>query len=150
MSTTLQRSALVFHSAEAMYNLVNDVASYPRFMAGCVGAEVLESSQQHMVARLDLRKAGVKYSFTTCNTLHPHNTIDIELENGPFRKLKGQWQFQALAENACKVSLKLEFEMQNSLVGVAASSLFASVANSMVTTFTDRADQLYGRAAYEQ
>ena len=35
--TVISRSALVMHSAQAMYDLVNDVASYPQFMDGCAG-----------------------------------------------------------------------------------------------------------------
>ena len=34
----INRSALVMFSAEQMYHLVNDVASYPQFLPGCVGS----------------------------------------------------------------------------------------------------------------
>ena len=66
---TVQRSALVMHSDQAMFDLVNDVASYPLFMEGCQNAEVFEHSDQQMVARLDLKKGGVKTSFMTRNRL---------------------------------------------------------------------------------
>ena len=71
MSIVIQRSALLFHSAERMYALVNDVAAYPEFVDNCVAAEVLESSTSHMVASLSLKKAGVSLSFTTRNKLTP-------------------------------------------------------------------------------
>ena len=41
----IQRSALVNHSAEQMFDLVNDIEAYPRFMPGCRGARVLEASE---------------------------------------------------------------------------------------------------------
>ena len=144
MLTTIQRSALVTHSAEAMYNLVNDVEQYPSYMEGCCGAEILERGDDYMVARLDLKKAGISYSFATRNTLDPYQQINLQLHSGPFRQLRGAWTFKALTDQACKVSLNLEFDADSKLVGVAASSLFASVANNLVSALTQRADSVYG------
>ena len=146
MTTTIQRSALVLHSAEQMYNLVNDVEAYPAYMADCQGAEVLERGEDYMVARLDLRKAGLSYSFTTRNTLRPFSAIDMELHSGPFRRLRGEWAFKELSPTACKVSLRLEFEVNSGLLGAAASRLFSGVANNLVAALTARAAVLYGPA----
>ena len=145
MLSTIQRSALVMHSAENMYSLVNDVSAYPTYMENCEGAEILEQGPGYMVARLDLRKGGVGYSFTTRNTLIPPEEIRLELHAGPFRHLQGQWTFKALTDQACKVSFHLEFEAASELVGVAANTLLASVANDLVTALSRRADQLFGK-----
>jgi ribosome-associated toxin RatA of RatAB toxin-antitoxin module len=145
MSTHLTRSALVLHSAQRMFDLVNDVASYPAFMADCEASEVLEQDVDFMVARLDLQKKGVRYSFTTRNQLQPPDKIQLNLHSGPFKSLTGLWSFKALTDTACKVTLDLDFEVNNHLAGVAASSLFASVANNLVSVFTERADQIYGK-----
>lgn len=145
MLTTIQRSALVLHSAEEMYNLVNDVASYPAYMDGCCGAEILERGEDFMVARLDLRKKGVSYSFTTRNSLKPCEEIAMQLHSGPFKQLRGTWLFKALSPQACKVSLNLEFEANSGLMGVAATSLFAGVANNLVAALTGRAAAVYGK-----
>ena len=67
--TQIQRSALVMHSAPRMYQLVNDVASYPEFLDGCVGTQVLEQSELQMLARMDLKKAGIQLSLLTRNRL---------------------------------------------------------------------------------
>ena len=53
--TKVHRHALVRHSAARMFGLVNDVASYPRRFAWCEAAQVLEQSDTHMLARLELR-----------------------------------------------------------------------------------------------
>lgn len=146
MLTTIQRSALVLHSAEDMYNLVNDVESYPRFMADCCGAEIIERGEGFVVARLDLRKKGVSYSFTTRNTLRPFSEIAMALHSGPFRRLSGTWVFKPLSPAACKVSLHLEFEANSGLLNAAANHLFSSVANNLVAALTGRAAALYGKA----
>jgi ribosome-associated toxin RatA of RatAB toxin-antitoxin module len=142
----VQRSALVMHSDQAMFDLVNDVASYPLFMDGCQGAEVFEQSDQLMVARLDLKKAGVKTSFMTRNSLSAPGTIEMRLEDGPFKALRGVWQFKALSAEACKVSLDLEFEFNNVAMSMAASKLFAGMANDLVDSLCRRADQVYGNS----
>ena len=140
----VQRSALVMHSAQSMYDLVNDVASYPQFMDGCQDAEILEQSESQMVARLDLKKGGVKTSFMTRNRLQAPSVIEMNLEEGPFKNLKGVWSFKPLTPEACKVSLDLEFEFNNMAVGLAASKLFSTMANQLVDSLCRRADQIYG------
>lgn len=147
MITTIERSALLFYSARQMYDLVNDIEAYPRYMEGCSGAEVLERGEDFIRARLDLRKGGVRYSFSTRNTLTPGRAIAMELDSGPFRKLDGRWRFEPLGDKACKVSLRLEFEPNNRLLGVAASGLFASVAGHLVAALSERAARIYGPAS---
>ena len=147
MVTTIQRSALVMHSAEEMFELVNDVEAYPQYMDGCQNAEVLERTGDEMLARLDLRSRGVKCTFTTRNQLIPFEEVRMQLHSGPFRKLNGLWTFKPLSESACKVSLNLDFEINNRLLNVAASSLFAKVANNLVAALTARADVVYGKAS---
>jgi ribosome-associated toxin RatA of RatAB toxin-antitoxin module len=141
---TVQRSALVMHSDQSMYDLVNDVASYPQFMEGCQAAEIFEHTDQQMVARLDLKKGGVKTSFMTRNSLQAPSVIEMNLEDGPFKSLKGVWTFKPLTPQACKVSLDLEFEFNNMAVGLAASKLFSTMANELVDSLCRRADQIYG------
>ena len=60
----VSRSALVSFSAQQMFDLVNDVASYPEFLPGCSGSKVIESSQSAMVASVDVSKAGISKTFT--------------------------------------------------------------------------------------
>ena len=145
MLTTIKRSALVMYSAQQMFHLVNDVASYPQYVDNCVGAEVLEQSDCSMVARLDLKKGLISHSFTTSNTLYEPERIVMSLEQGAFKRLSGAWAFMALTESACKVMLDLEFEFNSLSVGVASSSLFTSVANNLVDALAQRAQEVYGR-----
>lgn len=140
----VQRSALVMHSDQSMFDLVNDVENYPLFMDGCQAAEVFEHTELQMVARLDLKKGGVKTSFMTRNILQSPSMIEMNLEDGPFKSLKGIWRFKPLTPEACKVSLDLEFEFNNMAVGLAASKLFSTMANDLVDSLCRRADQIYG------
>lgn len=142
--TIIQRSALVPYSADAMYQLVNAIEAYPQFMDGCAGAEILTQDDTQMVARLDLAKAGMRYSFVTRNQLSPPDRIQLTLVEGPFDKFAGEWTFQALQPHASKVSLHLEFEMSSRLLGLAARKIFDGIANQMVDALVRRARTVYG------
>lgn len=141
--TQVDRSALVLHTAEQMFDLVNDVASYPQFLPWCTGATVHESDETVMQASLNVAKAGLKYSFTTRNQLQRPGEIKMALVEGPFSKLAGVWTFTPLSEEACKVSLSLEFDFSGKLTSMAMSKVFNQMAATMVDAFVSRADQVY-------
>lgn len=137
----IQRSALVEHAAAKMFALVNDIAAYPKRFDWCDGAEVLEADETRVVARLDLGLGGIRTWFTTENALTPPHHIDMTLRDGPFRRLAGRWQFHALDESACKVSLTLDFEPSNRLLGPAFVLGFQALADRMVDDFVRVADR---------
>jgi len=137
----IQRSALVEHAAAKMFALVNDIAAYPKRFDWCDGAEVLEADETRVVARLDLGLGGIRTWFTTENALAPPHHIDMTLRDGPFRRLAGRWQFHALDESACKVSLTLDFEPSNRLLGPAFVLGFQALADRMVDDFVRVADR---------
>jgi len=137
----IERSALVEHPAERVFDLVNDVAAYPRRFVWCAGAEVLESSAERMLARLDLGIGAVHTWFTTENRLQRPFKIEMQLHDGPFRHLLGIWRFQPLAETACKVSLTLDFEPGNRLLAPVLGLGLRKLADQMVDDFVRMADQ---------
>ena len=138
---SIHRHALVRHSAVRMYGLVNDVASYPRRFSWCEDSSVIELSEAHMLARLDLRVAGLGISFTTRNTLRAPTRIALQLVDGPFSEFKGLWVFHTLAEDACKVSLSMDFEVASKLIGSAMAIGFQGLADRMVDDFCREADR---------
>lgn len=138
---SIHRHALVSHSARRMYDLVNDVAAYPQRFAWCEASEVLSASDTAMVARLELRAAGLRIAFTTRNTLKPPTRIALALEDGPFDSFDGLWTFHSLAEDACKVSLTLEFEVASKLIGAGLALGFQGLADRMVDDFCQAADR---------
>lgn len=139
--TSIHRHALVRHSALRMYTLVNDVAAYPARFSWCEDSAVLEQSDTHMLARLDLTVAGLRTSFTTRNTLVAPTSIELKLVEGPFRRFTGTWHFHSLAEDACKVSLSLDFDVAGAVLGTALAIGFQGLADRMVDDFCREADR---------
>ncbi len=141
----IDRSAMVLHPAEYLFDLVDDIESYPDYMEGCRSVAIIARSEQEVIARLDLAKAGIRQSFTTRNRLVRPGSIVMSLEEGPFKRLQGEWRFEALTESACKISLQLEFEFKSGIAKLAGSKLFTQVANNLVAATTERADVIVAR-----
>lgn len=137
--TRIQRSALVPRDVADLFRLVCAVEDYPEYMDGCIGAEVYSRSATEMRARLDLGKAGLRYSFVTRNLLHFPSHIELVLEEGPFKQFHGDWRFLRLGELGCKVTLDLRFEMNHRLLSKPAEKLFTRVANNLVHALVERA-----------
>jgi len=144
MTTRIQRSALLPYPAQALFDLVNDVASYPQFLPWCRSSEVLEVSETHMLASLEVAKGSIGQRFVTRNVLQPGQRIEMNLQEGPFTSLNGVWEFKALGDKACKISLDLTFDYAGPLVRATLGPLFNQAANTMVDAFCQRAKQLYG------
>lgn len=125
-----------------MFALVNDVESYARRFDWCMASEVVSRGENEMLARLDVKVGGMRVGFSTRNVWVPDQRIDIALAEGPFRALSGVWRFDALAEDASKVSLTLDFEVAGRLVGGALASGFRGLADRMVDDFVRAARQM--------
>lgn len=141
----IKRSALVNYSPEEMYNLVNDVGSYSKFLPWCRSSKVLSESENEMRASVEIAKGILNNTFTTLNKLTKNYQIEMELVDGPFTQLCGFWLFEPLkTEGACKVSLELEFEFDSAMMSIAAKPIFTQIANSLVDAFCKRASEVYG------
>jgi ribosome-associated toxin RatA of RatAB toxin-antitoxin module len=139
----IARSAIVEHTAEKMFMLVDDIESYPQFLPWCVAATVQERTAEGVRATLTAGLSGLRQSFTTLNENRRPESIRLTLVHGPFRRFAGGWHFQPLSENACRIQFSLEYELSGPLAAVLAR-LFDRIADTMVDAFTRRADEVYG------
>ena len=142
---TVNRTAMVRHTPQDMFDLVNDFERYPEFLPGCRRARLVERDEAHLVGEMTLGRAGIEQSIMTRNDLIEPERIEMSLVSGPFKRLRGRWLFTPMGDSACKVSLEMEFEFANRLIGMAFGKLFQQVAGQLVDAFTRRADELYGR-----
>ena len=140
----VKKSALVPFSAKQMFMLVDDVPSYKYFLPWCGGSTEISRNSGEVVASVTIAKGTVNKTFTTRNTSDNQNKIHMELVEGPFKELDGYWSFNELKENACKVTLELNYEFSNRLIGMAIGPVFNQIANAMVDSFVDRAKEVYG------
>lgn len=142
--TLVQKSALVKYSAQQMFDLVNDIEAYPEFLPWCVASRIIKQEGDTIDAELTISKGGFQKAFSTRNRIDYGGKITVSLLEGPFTYLEGVWNFMPLREDASKISLDLEFEMPSMLANMAFGAVFNQICNTMVSSFTDRAKQVYG------
>ena len=143
----VSRHALVSFSPAQMFALVDDVASYPQFLPWCKSAQIIERSQQEVIARLQVHKGPLHARFTTRNRLEPPSLIALDLVEGPFRTLEGEWRFTGIADQGTRVALMLKFAFANPLNAWLLEPVFEHTCSSLVDAFVARARVLYGRKA---
>ena len=141
---TINRHALVPYSAAEMYALVDDIDAYQSFLPWCKSSRVLSRDDDTVRGSIELSKGGIEKAFTTCNRLQRDKMIEMRLEEGPFHHLEGFWRFDALDEQACKISLLLEFEFSSKILDLTVGPVFNQIANSLVDAFCKRAIEVYG------
>lgn len=141
---TLNRQATVPYSARQMFELVNAIEDYHRFLPWCSHSKVISSDHSELVAELEISWKGLGRRFSTRNRIYPYEKIDMKLERGPFKHLQGGWEFISHGESACTVTLSLEFDFSGSLFDKLFQPIFQHIANSLVDAFIQRAVEIYG------
>ena len=143
--TAITRSALLPYSAAEMFALVNDVARYREFLPFCIASDLVSAEGNEVVGKIAFARLGLSHALVTRNQLTPPNRIELGFVEGPFERLKGLWEFQALGELACKVSFSVDFQVQASYLQFAANTAITQAASTAVDAFHKRAIQLYGK-----
>ena len=139
------RKAEVPYSVEEMFNLVQDVGRYSEFIPSCVEGSIVKQQTDFIHARLGFAKGNIKQSFTTKNTPYPFERVKMELVEGPFSVLQGQWCFRPL-EAGSEVSFELEFEFSKLMLKMMFQPVFKQLIAEMLQAFCERAKEIYGQS----
>jgi ribosome-associated toxin RatA of RatAB toxin-antitoxin module len=142
--TIIKRNAIISYSQKQMFELVNSIEEYPRFLPWCRESHIISRTESEVEAQLDIAWSGVHKTFTTKNYLHPYERMEITLVKGPFKHLEGRWSFIKLGDHGCKVNLELEFELAGGILDRMFQPIFHHMANTMVDSFCKRAVEVYG------
>ena len=140
----VEKSLLIERSAQQMFDLVDNVEDYPRFLPWCSQTRVEFRDDKKTVATLYIQYLTVKSHFTTENDKEIPIRMGLRLVDGPFRRLEGLWCFKPLAENACKIDFRLSYEFSSKLFEKIIGPVFSQIANTFVDAFVKRADEVYG------
>lgn len=140
---TVQKQLLLPFSAEQMFDLVDDVETYPAFLPWCGGTKVERVSSGLVRAAVQIKFKGLQQSFTTRNAQVRPTEIRLSLEDGPFSELHGLWQFKPLAVDACRVNFELRYAFSSRLLGMAIAPVFDQIAGGFVDAFVLEAERRY-------
>jgi ribosome-associated toxin RatA of RatAB toxin-antitoxin module len=137
----VHRSALVAHTPERLFDIIEAAEHYPLFLPWCERADILQRDDEVVAARIAVAWRGVRFSFVTRNPKRRPTWMAIGLEEGPFRHFDGQWQLAPVADWGCRVDFRLRYEMNSTLLGSLAGPVFHHAVDSLVDAFVRRADQ---------
>lgn len=140
--TEISRSCLLLVPAATAYQVVIDVERYADFVPACKKVQVLERRREDaqvewVEAQVTVGKAGAEYVFVTENKCVANEQVEVNLKQGPFKRLHGVWTFKALGDKGCRVDLTLDFEATSLLSGLL-DGMAQKVADSMVDAFSRR------------
>ena len=134
----VEKSVLIERSARQMFDLVDDVESYPKFLPWCSETRVDYRDEHKTVATLHINFHSIKSHFTTENAKEIPFSMGMKLVDGPFRRLEGGWRFKPLAEHACKVEFHLSYEFSRKRFEKIICPLFSHITTTFVEAFVKR------------
>lgn len=142
--TVVEKTVLIEHTPAQMFELVDRVEDYPKFLPWCGGTELHERNETVTVATVHINYHGVKSHFSTDNLKDPPQRMQMRLRDGPMKHLDGSWRFTPLGEHACKIEFRLHYEFSSRMLEKVLGPVFSHIANSFVEAFVKRAKQLHG------
>ena len=137
----IHKSAIVLHSAQKMFELVDLVENYPQFLPWCGSTQIIERDNNKTIASIEINYKGIRQSFTTENTKKQNQEMIIKLIDGPFKALSGEWMFKNLDKDSCQIELKLEYEFSNVILEKLISPVFNMIANTFIDEFIKEANR---------
>jgi ribosome-associated toxin RatA of RatAB toxin-antitoxin module len=139
---TVRKSVIVNRPAAAMFALVDDVESYPRFLPWCSGAHVSERTGKVTVARLDIDYHGLTTSIKTRNEKRPPERMSLDFVEGPFERFKGGWRFVDLGGEGCRVEFALDYAFSSVALETLLGGVFGHIVETLVDRFVQRAESM--------
>ena len=140
----VEKSVLIEYSASQMFELVDRVEDYPKFLPWCDATDLLERNESITAGRIHINFKGVKASFATENPKQVPLWMNLSLREGPFKSMEGGWRFTPLGESACKVEFRLQYEFSSKMLEKVLGRVFSHIAGTLVESFVKRARQIYG------
>tara|TARA_B100001175_G_C18871629_1_gene339975 strand:- start:37 stop:474 length:438 start_codon:yes stop_codon:yes gene_type:complete len=138
---TIKKHALVLHSREKMFNLVDRIEDYPNFLPWCNKTILIDRSKKITKATIFINYRNVKQSFTTENAKIFPTNMKIKLVDGPFKILKGEWNFIEIEKDTCKIEFELHYEFSNFILDKIMSPVLNLIANTFIDNFIAEANK---------
>ena len=107
----LKRSVLVPYPIHSMFDLIEQAEHYPEFLPWCVGAKILERSDEWVAARIEFSYLQVRFGFQTRNPKRRPEWLQVRLVQGPFKRFTGDWHLTRLGEHGCRINFDLSYEI---------------------------------------
>jgi ribosome-associated toxin RatA of RatAB toxin-antitoxin module len=139
---SVRKSAIVARGCDTMFELVDRVEDYPRFLPWCAATHLIERGDGVTSARLEIDFRGLKSRIATVNRKERPHRMTLELVEGPFSEFSGEWRFSPLGEHGCRVELAVDYAFSSRALEAALEPVFGHITTTLVERFVARAESL--------
>ena len=122
-----------------IFELINDVNQYSEFLPWCSDSKILDDNHSEMTAEIEIHRGPIKWKFKTRNIYKIDEIININLQEGPFKDLKGSWRFEKIDKFNSRVTLYLEYEFDSKIIELSLKPVFSSIMSSILDSFISEA-----------
>lgn len=133
------------YSCEQMFDLVADVANYPKFLPWVVATRIRSNTETEMEADMLVGFKAIREKFTSRVIKKRPEHIEVFYIDGPLKDLDNNWYFKCLPDGGCEIDFCVDFSFRNAVFEALAGQYFDRAFRKMVEAFEQRADELYGR-----
>ena len=121
---------------DKVFNLISDFTQYKNFLPGCIKSEVLSSSDDCEIGKLEFNFFGKEYFIESQNYIYP-NELRIKQIQGPFNRLDAKWQvFEK--DSGSLISFSTNFEAPFFLKPFINQTIIDAFANKLIHAFLER------------
>ncbi|MBU1306122.1 MAG: type II toxin-antitoxin system RatA family toxin [Alphaproteobacteria bacterium] len=136
------------HLPQRMFEVVSDLADYPRFVPNCKAMVVRPapgaSDGGMKLATMTLYFGPITQSYTSQVAADPVAlTITAKAVDGPFSFLNSLWRFEPEGMGT-RVRFEIDFKISNPFIAAIAEPAFAAKQDEIMQAFSDEADRRFG------
>jgi coenzyme Q-binding protein COQ10 len=135
------------HLIDRMFDLVNDLASYPDFVPNCKDMQVKRddgAAGDVRYARMTIQFGPMTQSYTSrVEADRNAHTITAKAVDGPFSYLDSKWTFEPEGTGT-RIRFDIDFKFSNPLFATVAEAAFAAKQDEILDAFVDEADRRFG------
>ncbi len=135
------------HLCDRMFDLVNDLEDYPRFLPNVKDMQVTRDTGAEgdvRFARMTIQFGPVSQAYTSkVVASRSDHTITATSNDGPFAYLNSKWTFEPEGEGT-RIRFDIDFKIANPLIATVAEAAFSAKQEQIVDAFIDEADRRFG------
>ncbi len=138
------------YTPEQLFTLVAEVNKYEEFLPWCLKSRIKRRDGDVFYAELVIGYKMVKEKFGSKVVLEYPHRINVEYLTGPMKYLSNYWKFIREEDGSCTIDFFVDFEFKSRILKNLMGVFFNELVRRMVTSFEERAKELYGPSGLNQ
>ncbi|MGB3752773.1 MAG: type II toxin-antitoxin system RatA family toxin [Parerythrobacter sp.] len=143
---TIREHRILPYTPEQIFDLVANVAEYPRFLPWVVATRVRSDSDSEMVADMVVGFKSLRERFTSRVVKQRPESITVHYVDGPMRNLDNNWTITPAPDGGSEVNFCVDFTFKNGVFERIAGQFVDRAFRKLMGAFEQRAAELYGNS----